>query len=122
MFTQIPQTYDKEILRLTLGEDGPNSKQIEFDLEHRISSRPLKKTKQILANMALEDLLGKDYLDLADYSVEGNNDDDDTASEEDDSTTDDDDSSTDDEEFDLGPISGAGYSWEVCIISFSTSK
>lgn len=90
----------KEILRLVLGKEGSQSQRIKYDLEHRISTRPLKKTKQILANMALEDLLGKDYMDLNDYYV-GNSNDEDEAN-------------VDDDDFDwVDPIEDGSYSWEV---------
>jgi hypothetical protein len=96
----IPQNEEREILRLVLGQEGSNNKRIEYDLEHRISARPMKKAKQILANMALENLLGKDYMDLNDYYVGGKNDEDD--------------SNVDDDDFDwVDPIDDKIYSWEV---------
>ncbi len=88
-----------------MGQEESNNK-ISYDLEHRISERPMKKTKQILANMALEDLLGKDYMDLNDYYVGGKGDDDE--------------SNADDDDFDwVDPIVDGIYSWEVCIVIFN---
>ena len=50
--------------------------------------------------MALEDLLGKDYMDLNDYYIGGKNDDNDA--------------DVDDDDFDwVDPISDGAYSWEV---------
>lgn len=86
---------DEEILRLTLGDDGPDRKMLKFDIAHRISETPLKKTKQILANMALEELLGEDYMELNDYTDSGGDNEDDS-----------------DDESNLG-----GYSWEVRFLS-----
>ena len=64
----------------------------------------VKKAKQILANMALEDLLGKDYMDLSDYYVGGKNDEND--------------SDVDDDDFDwVDPVSDGSCSWEVRAIS-----
>lgn len=83
-----------------MGDESSNNNRIEFELEHRKSTRPIKKTKQILANMALEDLLGKDYMDLNDYYIGGKNDDNDA--------------DVDDDDFDwVDPISDGAYSWEV---------
>jgi len=63
----------KEILRLTLGpEGGPKNKKIQFEIEHGITAEhTLKKAKQTLANIALENLLGKDYFDMNDNFLDG---------------------------------------------------
>jgi len=123
-FSQTPITSEheldngKEIMRLSLGHkskknsnEGENSKDTdildryyEFEVSHRIG-RPLKKTKQLLASIALEELLGKDYLDISDYvvgnDIEG---DDDIEDNEDDEI---------DNSMEYMGSGGIGYSWEM---------
>jgi hypothetical protein len=93
----------KEILRLTLGTySNQNNKQTQFEIEHMITTdHPLKKTKQALANIALENLLGKDYMEMNEF-LDG------------DSTNDDDD------EFEFGPNAGGAYPWEVQVPAASS--
>ena len=70
-------------------------KKFEYELRHKITSeRPLKKAKQDLANIALEELLGADYTELNDLFPISSNGDSDSDSE--------------DSDFDFG-----GYSWEI---------
>eukprot|EP00551_Chaetoceros_affinis_P013460 CAMPEP_0203685486 /NCGR_PEP_ID=MMETSP0090-20130426/48567_1 /ASSEMBLY_ACC=CAM_ASM_001088 /TAXON_ID=426623 /ORGANISM="Chaetoceros affinis, Strain CCMP159" /LENGTH=652 /DNA_ID=CAMNT_0050554679 /DNA_START=1111 /DNA_END=3069 /DNA_ORIENTATION=- len=112
---------DKEIMRLTLGTNntknyfkGENSelnaniikKYYEFDIPHRVG-RPLKKSKQLLANIALEELLGKDYTEISDYVV-GND-----VENEEIGDDDDDDDVDDGTEIGLGLSGGIKYSWEM---------
>jgi len=74
---------EKEIVRLTLGDPPPNGstgkhgndssmkgvgKFFSFETVHR-ARRPIQKTKQLLAAMALEDLVGKDYMSMYDYDL-----------------------------------------------------
>mmetsp|Transcript_9399 Transcript_9399/g.11882 ORF Transcript_9399/g.11882 Transcript_9399/m.11882 type:complete len:1032 (-) Transcript_9399:343-3438(-) len=112
---------EKEVLRLTLGDEtindmkaNKNNKKnadsvqsfFEFDAFHRVG-RPLKKSKQLLANIALEDILGKDYMEFSDDFV-GN----------DTNESDDEDSGSidNDDENELGLNSlfnSIGYSWEM---------
>jgi len=89
---------DEEVLRLTLGEDGPDLQMLKFDIAHSICETPLKKTKQTLANKALEELLGEDYMDLNDYGDGGSDGEDDS-----------------DDESSLG-----GYSWEINLPALSS--
>jgi hypothetical protein len=89
----------KELLRLTL---GPKHKKIQFDIAHGISAEPgLKKAKQTLANIALENLLGKDYFDMNDL-LDG------------------DASNTDADDFDFGSNSGGAYPWEIAVPAASS--
>lgn len=67
----------------------------QYELRHKITSeRPLKKAKQDLANIALEELLGADYSELNDLFPISSNGDSESDSE--------------DSDFDFG-----GYSWEI---------
>jgi len=99
----------KEILRLTLGTatDGNHNynrkqNQTQFEIEHYITTdRPLKKAKQTLANIALENLLGEDYMDMNAF-LDG------------------DASNDDDDDFDFGPNAGGAYPWEIQIPAASS--
>ncbi len=124
VFTRIPfvsgkneMAKDKEIMRLTLGRNNTRTdfrseysgavtssimkKYYEFDIQHRVG-RPLKKSKQLLANIALEELLGKDYMEISDYVV-GNDVENEDIGDNDD----------DEGEVGLGSSGGVRYSWEV---------
>jgi hypothetical protein len=110
---------EEEILRLILGEhddidktkskDGRALRYFEFDVLHKVR-RPLKKTKQLLANMALEELLGKDYMDLNDYVAGEGGDEEDIDHEGEEGV---DDSEDEINSFELIENSGIGYSWEI---------
>jgi len=131
---------ETEILRLTLGHGGTSTKKYVFETRHIIHS-PLRKTKQILAKIALEEIVGKDYFeslgcDIEDdddsivngsnelteaerSSINGNADDFESLDEdvgEDENEDDDEDQDHLDLENDysnFGSISSVGYSWEV---------
>ena len=111
-----PEGKEEETLRLILGENdemereksryGNATRYFEFDVLHKVR-RPLKKTKQLLANIALEELLGKDYMDLNDYIVgEG-------VDEEDIGDEGVEDSEDEDNDFQIPEHSSIGYSWEI---------
>jgi len=62
----------KEVVRLSLGmKDDDSMRYYEFDILHRVG-KTMKKTRQILANIALENILGKDYRSVNDYFLNGN--------------------------------------------------
>lgn len=98
IFERVPRTKanGKDMIRLTIGKVGAGKTYV-FELEYKSSSTSLKQSKQILANMALEEILGKDYMEWNDCIV-GNE-------------------SKEDEEFDEDKSdydsSGPRYSWEI---------
>jgi hypothetical protein len=121
LFSQIPIMGDdgvdkeKEIMRLSLGRNSTSTSSAkgesaellqnyyEFEITHRVG-KPLKQSKQLLANIALEELLGKDYLEINDYVV-GND-----IQNQDDV---DDNEDVDDNNMDYMGSGAIGYSWEV---------
>ncbi len=116
---------DKDFMKLTLGkkkrsssdddgddddvEEEENTKVLktyyEFEIHHKVGQQ-LKKSKQLLAKIALETLLGPDCLDMNDVDEDNDDDDDDDINGDSDESI--------GGEFDL-LTSGIGYSWEASI-------
>lgn len=102
-FQRIPAPYGKlDRLRLTLGEDGKESKQLQFDLDYDAATAPtLKKLKQTLAHAALEEILGNDYMDLDECFADDN-------------------ISDDEEDFDDSGNVSSVYPWEISLPALSS--
>lgn len=98
IFERVPKTKanGKDVIRLTIGKIGAGKSYV-FELQHKTPSTSLKQSKQILANMALEEILGEDYMEWNDCI---------TAND-----------SKEDEEYDEDKsdydTSGPRYSWEI---------
>jgi hypothetical protein len=86
----------------------------EFEVLHRVG-KPLKKTRQLLASIALEELLGKDYLEMNDYIV-GNDVDNEDEVGGDDEIDEDEEDSEDGNNNGMGSSASFGYSWEVSFV------
>jgi hypothetical protein len=100
IFEKVPNAKadGKDIMRLSIGKSGTD-KAYTFELQHTSSFTSLKQSKQVLANMALEEILGADYMEWNDCMIGNESKDDDEF---------------DDEKSDYDQ-SGPRYSWEISV-------